>query len=59
MLEKIGFALGRVLCLVGIHDSEPVAAEYGGSGSDGTIVYYDRCARTGCDWKTPISYNNK
>ena len=54
MLRKLHHVFGKLLCLLGAHRKFKVPAEYGGSGADGTMVYYDKCARTGCDWRKGI-----
>ena len=42
--------LGRILCLLGLHDKVLARAEGGPTASD---VYYCRCARPTCKWSRP------
>lgn len=59
MIGKLRHISGRFLCLLGIHKIVTLEVNYGGDGSDGAVVYYDRCKRTGCDWKTPLRYHSR
>lgn len=58
MLRKLHHVFGKLLCLLGAHKMVDNQVEYGGSGADGIMVHQKKCARTGCKWQTPISYNS-
>lgn len=58
MLGKLRYVFGRILCFFGAHKAKQCSGEWGGSGADGFIVYYQKCERKGCTWSTPPSNYN-